>query len=457
MLPFEITNITLTTLALAALLSNRNHIYFLLLLLSSTIILICQYYLEGIRWQFFPSLYLLPILFITYKKFKNRIPRVVIGLLFFWLFIALILPLSVPVFSLPEPSGDFTVGTETFHWVDSSRLEWFTEEDKEDNRQIMVQAWYPTIKNKTLEPSPYLDFINLRATSMASAGKIPEFLPSHLSMIKTNSIRNVPCVGKNSKYPVLIFSHGITGSRHLHQVLFEHLASNGYIVFAPDHSYDSNLSIFPSGFIANYKSEITGHPDSINIRKKQINTRTLDIVFILNQIEKINNGLIESHLINHLDLTSIAVGGHSYGGGTATFASHIDKRIKACIALDGWINPVPDSVLSSGLKIPFLFMGRMNWNESDYPNNYEKLDTLIKQSSNVKHRLFIKKTLHLDFTDIPLFSPFISYVMDVGPLSPKRTLPLINNIVHGFLEKHLLNKLSSSFRQSLNDELVITY
>ena len=119
--------------------------------------------------------------------------------------------------------------------------------------------------------------MKLRSKALASAGKIPTFFPSHLDMVKTNSHDQVDCSQEMIKYPVLIFSHGITGSRHLHQVLFEYLASRGYVVISPDHSYDSNLTIFPDGRIADYRSDITGHPDSVMVRAKQIKTRALDI------------------------------------------------------------------------------------------------------------------------------------------------------------------------------------
>ena len=80
---------------------------------------------------------------------------------------------------------------------------------------------------------------------------------------------------------MIIISHGITGMRQIHTALAEKLANNGYVVAALNHSYDANLTVFPGGRLADYRSEITGHPDSINIRRKQIDTRTKDISFVL--------------------------------------------------------------------------------------------------------------------------------------------------------------------------------
>ena len=125
------------------------------------------------------------------------------------------------------------------------------------------------------------------------------------------------------------------------------------------------------------------------------------------------------------------------------------------MVLDSWINPVPEQVISEGINVPFLFMGRPNWDDSDYPSNYEELAKLIKNSSNETYYLRINYTLHLDYTDIPLMSPLVKHVMDVGDLNPSTTLSIINDLVLGFLEVHLLNRDYKSFKQTLDNNLLI--
>ena len=86
------------------------------------------------------ALYILPAMFITYKfKIENSFTGTVLGI---WFLISASIPWAVPVFTMPAPNGDFSIGSETFHWVDSSRLEWFTDENDKDVREIVVQAWY---------------------------------------------------------------------------------------------------------------------------------------------------------------------------------------------------------------------------------------------------------------------------------------------------------------------------
>ena len=453
MKPFEIITIFLTAGSLLGLFFYRSRGPFLYLLFLATIAAIVQYLSDGLRWQMLAAIYILPAMFIAYKyKIVNRFTGTI---LVAWFLISAFIPWAVPVFTMPAPEGDFSIGSETFHWVDSSRLEWFTDENDNDVREIMVQAWYPSENSDSIGTNSYMDFMNLRSKTLASAGKIPAFLPSHLNMISTNTRNDVACSDKLDKYPVLIFSHGITGSRHLHQILFEHLASKGYIVFALDHSFDANLTIFPDGKIADYRSEITGHPDSVLIREKQINTRASDVGFIIDQIREIETGMIDSKLSGRLDLDRVALGGHSYGGATAILASHNHEIVKACVVLDGWISPISDKVISEGINVPFLFMGRPSWHDSDYPGNYERLADLITHSSNEKYDLRINQTLHLDYTDIPLMSPLVKHVMDVGDLKPSTTLSLINDLVLGFLEVHLLERDYKGFKQALDNNLLI--
>ena len=454
MRPLETLSLLLAFITFLFLFFDRRRTLFLLMLFLTIVISVLQYFVEGLRWQLYIFIYFLPAIYICHIKQKNHIHSVVKTFFSFWFLLALVIPYIVPVFSLPSPEGKDFVGTETFHWVDSSRQEWFTEEKSNDYREIMAQIWYPGSSHQNKKVEPYMDFIKLRSKTIAEAGNLPSFLPSHLNLVKTNSYLEIPCKNKKGGLPTILFSHGITGSRHLHQTLFEHLSSQGYVVVALDHSYDCNLTIFPDGRIANYRSEITGHPDSIKIRNQQINTRTEDIIFILNQITKIHHGDLKSNLNGKLNLEKIAVGGHSYGGATAIHSAKTDKRIKTCFVLDGWINPVPKTTIERGLQKPILFVGRPSWNDSDYPDNYNLLNQLFSNSSTPKYSIIIKNTLHLDYTDIPLYSPIIKYVMDVGDLPPSTSHKLINNLIFTFLETHLLDKPIVDYKILLNNNLI---
>ena len=99
-------------------------------------------------------------------------------------------------------------------------------------------------------------------------------------------------------------------------------------------------------------------------------------------------------------------------------------------------------------------MGRPSWKDSDYPDNYNLLNQFFSNSSAPSYNIIIKNTLHLDYTDIPLYSPIIKYVMDVGNLQPSTSQKLINNLIFTFLESHLLDKPMVDYNILLNNNLV---
>jgi len=156
---------------------------------------------------------------------------------------------------------------------------------------------------------------------MGVAGNFPGFIANHLALTKTNSFIDIKPNPVSAPFPIIIISHGITSMRQIHTSLAEKLANHGYVVMVPDHSYDANLTIFPDGSVADYRSDITGDPDSVLIRRNQIKTRASDIHFLINQLERIQSGEIIHPLNGYLNLNQIGLTGHSYGGSTSVLAS----------------------------------------------------------------------------------------------------------------------------------------
>ena len=147
---------------------RREHIMRILFLT----VLLCLFHLsaEGYRWQMVPAFGLLGYLFIRTKLIKRIKTRLMGGpMLVVWLIISAALPLAIPVPKFDPLSGPFDVGTQTFQWSDSARAEWFTDEDPDDLRKLVVQVWYPAIDNNEESP-PYLDRMDQRMDALAKAG-----------------------------------------------------------------------------------------------------------------------------------------------------------------------------------------------------------------------------------------------------------------------------------------------
>ena len=387
-----------------------------------------------------PAYFLGVSLIIIYQKKLSTVLKTIV---FFWLIFSTLLPLFVPIIKMPKLTGKHSIGSTIHHWTDHERKEWFTD-DPNDVRQIMVQLWYPAQKTKKAEMTPYLDKIDLRSQTMAKAGKFPPQLIKHLELTKTNSHLNLKAEPEAAPLPIIIISHGITGMRHIHTSLAEKLSNNGYLVIALDHSYDANLTIFPDGSVADYRSDITGFPDSVSIRKKQLQTRAADVQFVINQLIKIQSGKIKHQLNGYLDLNRIGVAGHSYGGGTSIMVSYLDPRVKATLVLDSWMNPLPQKIIEIGIQQPLIYIGRPKWTDSDYPTNTDLVAKLMDNTKGANYYLSIKGTLHLNYCDAPLFSPLAKYFLDIGKMNGIKSVNLINNISLQFFDQHLKSEPQQS-------------
>ena len=376
-----------------------------------------------------------------------------------------IIPLLIPFQDIPAPTGSFSVGTRVFNWEDNKREEWFTEKEG-DFRKIVVQVWYPT-GAATGDPEPYLDYAHHRVKPISEQVELPPFMIKHIQDVNSNSYLNAALKSATESYPLVIFSHGLGGMRMQNTIQMEELASKGFIALAMDHPFDANITVFNDGSSADYRSGIVGevtteefwdirlpqintrvedvsyvldhikeiqadNDDFWNIRLPQINTRVADVSFVLDYIKDIQGG--DDSFWNMIDLERVGIMGHSFGGGTAIVASSRDTRLDACIALDGWLVPIEQSIIKSGLKVPFLFMGQTYWAN---PLNYENLDALIAASTASAEKLILDGTKHFDYSDTPQFNSASSKFGVSGTMDLDELRILLNSRIVSFFELNL--------------------
>ncbi|MFT5793931.1 MAG: dienelactone hydrolase [Saprospiraceae bacterium] len=347
-----------------------------------------------------------------------------------------LMPRLLPFDDLPAPSGAAPVGTQIMDLTDSARDEWFTL-DADDKRRIMVQLWYPAA-NVSGAPYPYIDHPQQRLTPLAKQMGLPAFLIQHIGDVSTNAVLAASPAVSSSKAPVIIFSHGLGGTKNQNTVQAEELASLGYIVVAVDHAYDAYLTIFDDGSLADYRSKAE---DGLTVeefwavRTPQLATRTADIHFLL-EVMTARQARGESPWAN-MDLTRIGIFGHSYGGATSIMAASTDSRIKATIALDGWMLPIPDDTIDAGLDTPFLYIGRSSWED---PINYQKLDSLLDHSQGNATRILWEGTKHMDFSDAPQLSSASSTLGLSGKLSRDELRQRLNHEIVTFFNIHVRDR-----------------
>lgn len=442
---------------------------------AAALLLVIHWTVEGCRVQLI-FLYCMTILFLAvsgYRYFKKtgpmRIPRFLAGSAYTAIALMLVgtagLTYVFPVFKLPEPTGEFKVGTQTFHFVDPNREEIFGEA-RDGKRELMVQVWYPaqagTGKHAPFVPDPRI----LRY--MAADYGLPGFTFQHLKYVSSHAHSGAEVSSAQTSYPLILANPGNGSSRFLHTSHAENLASHGYIVAAIDHTYNTFATEFPDGRITTGTTDDLFSPGqdyrtSRDNRDKLGKVLTDDVAFVLDQFELIQSGQIPSRLEGRLDLGHVGVFGHSIGGATAYDASY-DPRIAVGVDLDGGLYRLRDR---EALRKPVLFinsesyfdklkrvtenrvytdaeLNRMGstreWEDQVTEDKKLELERMRESVDAGGQVLYIENTEHLNFTDVQFVSPIFNMLGITGTIAPGRASSVINAYMLDFFDMHLKNQ-----------------
>jgi predicted dienelactone hydrolase len=393
--------------------------------------------IEKPRWQMVP-LYILTVVMALLVLLLGFQPSsawaAVLGL--FLLVLLSLPPFLFPVPALPHPTGRYKVGTSSFYWVDGSRTELFNSPPG-GPRRIMVQVWYPAEPRAGAQPALYLSNLDVAGPALARQLGLPSFVLSHIDLARTHSYQDAPAA--SGCYPVLVFSHGWTGFRAQNTYQMEELASQGYVVFSPDHTYGAAVTAFPDGTVAlNNRDALPpggiSDEEYARLARDLGLTWTNDIRFVLDQAEKINQGAIQSPLVGRLDLERVGIFGHSTGGGAAVEVCYTDRRFKAGLAEDAWLVPYSREIDIQGLEVPFFYLQSQKWMPKP---NLPLVQAVYKNSCDDRYRVKILGSAHYDFSDVPLLTPLAALLDLKGPIAARRMLSITNAYTQAFFDHYL--------------------
>lgn len=194
-------------------------------------------------------------------------------------------------------------------------------------------------------------------------------------------------------FPIIIFSHGATGSKDDYQPLVRHWVSHGYVCIQANHSDSRALAgMSETGKVANKFGDWPNRPK--------------DIVFLLDSLDAIEAQI--PGLKGKMDKTSVGVGGHSFGAHTAQLVAgtttvdsagartrHADARPMAFVMISPQgKGPQLDDRAWVELKRPFLSVtGSKDWGRNGDPVDW-RLDPFRLAASREKYLLFIEGAQH---------------------------------------------------------------
>ena len=211
-------------------------------------------------------------------------------------------------------------------------------------------------------------------------------------------------------YPVIVFSHGLTGSGQENAILCSSWAKKGYVVVSVHHMDGSSGCVkLPNGSRMYYNK---GPPMSQYDRE----FRPRQVVQRANEMKQVHSFLSSSEFPEDLkricDLEKSVAAGFSFGAATTAMVSTLENHpFKALIFLDGWFHidvmrsagvefKFPKQAFEKGINLPSLYINSAEF--KSYSKLWDATIELARDSSKIH---VLAETTHQNFTDVVFWLP----------------------------------------------------
>jgi dienelactone hydrolase len=321
---------------------------------------------------------------------------------------------SNPTPTTPAPTGPFSVGTRTLDLIDQTRSDPYL--NNRSKRELLVRFWYPAVVSHGCQPAQY--------ASPGVWNYFAELERVAAPAVKTNSCQDAPMA--DGRHPVVVFTHGYTGTFTDYTFLFEDFASRGYVVASVNHTFEATAAEFPDGRLI--KSVIGSHfGNTTQLDAKAtsfaVAVRMADLKFVVDELQRMNAARA-GQFAKKLDLSRLALAGHSLGGLTALLGMEMEPRFRAAVDLDG-VTPGP-LFGTTDKPVLMLFSGRDPWDH----------DTchLWGQLHGARLGLSFKGSDHLTPSDAVWLA---NGAVQTGTVGMEKTVEAIRNFVAAFLDSNV--------------------
>ena len=273
------------------------------------------------------------------------------------------------------------------------------------------------------------------------------------------------------RFPLIVFSHGAFGYYQSNTSTYMELASNGYVVAALDHPHhafftkdtDGKTVIVDMDFM---NTALTLNNEMSAEKQYELYTdwmalRTADMDLAVNEIKAAaaagavggSWAVSDKEAGNVLaalgitDAAKIGLMGHSMGGATSVELGRTRNDIAAVIDLDGTMLGEYTGVENGELTVrndpyavPVLEFN--NWESYNDNEEYADEGRAYPNVELIAHAeagfsVNVRGTQHMDFTDLPMLSPFLGKMLGSGERDTKETMTLVNSLVLDFFNCYL--------------------
>ncbi|CAG7848628.1 SubName: Full=Uncharacterized protein {ECO:0000313/EMBL:CCA70463.1} [Serendipita indica DSM 11827] len=276
-----------------------------------------------------------------------------------------------------------------------------------------------------------------------------DILPYRLllsAIIKMPLFRDTPLKAHpdGAEWPLVIFSHGLAGTRTTYSQICSRIAAQGYVVLAIEHRDGTGpSSIYPIDgkrgphYYLNVQNldwdEKLKNPETpMPLRTQQLDVRYVEILEVFKAFKEIVSG--NDSVVT---VSSIIFTGHSFGGCTGFhILTHSPPKGYDCLPIskaiihDPWMEPFPADFEqrvvreNQAFSIPVIVINSEEF--TLWKSHFVRQDTLLKPwvSRAGENAAFVTLvgSRHMAFSDFPLITPLnkqraIAYHDDIHELS----------------------------------------
>ncbi len=319
--------------------------------------------------------------------------------------------------SVPPPTGPSPVGTRLLDLVDERRSDPFVANGTK--RELLVRLWYPAVAMENCARGEYAPMMVWHYFSRLIGVPLPQ--------VTTNSCWNLPIAA--GTHPLVVFTPGYTGTFTDYTYLFEDLASRGYVVASVDHTFEATAVEFPDGrFVESRFGSHLGNwtrSDQASMAFA-VAVRLADLEFVFDEMEVLNGGA-DTQLAGKLDMTRVALAGHSLGGLTTILGVERDTRFRAGIVIEGAVPKTPMN--DTDTPVLLLAAGRDTWTEEE--------GRLWNSLHGPRLAVNLRGAEHVTPTDLVWLA---AGAVETGTMGPEKTIAAVRDYIAAFLDANLLDR-----------------
>jgi len=317
---------------------------------------------------------------------------------------------------LPAPSGPYVV----------SHTDLMTGPNVEEG--TFMRLFFPTELENIYEHSsvwtPWIPHPKYLEGFVMVSGLFPLLGRLVLSWIFGNSF--VPIVmdgtpANKTKFPVVIFSHGLKSCRIAYSAVCSELSSYGFVVAALEHRDESACMTYhlkkdteSEELIEEWMPFKEMEYEDMPYRQNQLQVRisecrrALDLLHLLNDGKEIDHILYATSDLmlfkGILDLSKPVIAGHSFGAATTLRTLAEDKRFKVGVAFDAWMWPLnEEEKLPNQIDQPLLFI---NMEHFQTTKNLKTMNRFSQNELSERRVVTIKGSVHQNQADTPFLVPY---------------------------------------------------